>query len=192
MAAKRALDFGTPRSIKRSRGMGYTTTRRLLVSTPETKNRDTDITQDFAVNPTQTFAVSEFAAGSGSSGRIGAKIRTLACDVHCQIKDSTDGDFFRAILYVPKSITDRVAVSVNGAVNRDLYWVLWDKVLDSSNRNTEKKHFSYTHRFPMSMITEYFGSGATDITKNGIYLYTVSDSTTGQMDGYHRLWFQDN
>mgnify|MGYP000355269376 CR=1 FL=1 len=177
---------------KRQKTLSHGYSKRLLYVRPETKNRDTDITQTYNTNQTATFALTDIGAGSGASGRVGAKIRLSTLDVHCQTKNTTDGDFGRFILYVPKSITDRVAVSVNGAVNRDLFWVLWDKVFNLPQINVEPSHFHYTYRFPMSMITEYFGSGATDITKNGVYLYHVTDATTGQMDGFHRVWFQDN
>lgn len=190
MVAKRALDFGSPRSAKRTKTS--TMPRRMLLSKPETKNRELNIGNGFAVSATATFPVSEIASGAGPSDRVGAKIRTLACDVHLQVKDTTDGDFFRAILYVPKSITDRIAVSVNGAVDRDLYWVLWDKVIDLPQKRTERAHYTNTYRFPMSMITEYYGALSTEITKNGLYLYTIADSTTGRVDGHHRLWYQDN
>ena len=172
---------------KRRRTNSYNMRRNAFShSPPEVKNRQTTIGNDFTVSNTVTFPLTDIAAGSGVSARVGGKIKLKSAFAHLKNPGTT---IVRYIMYVPKSITDRVALTnQSDPVDKDLFWVLKDFYIDTRN---ESAHKNMKQNFPMGMVVEYFGGSATDITKNGIYLY-AHGAASGNMSGYHELWFIDN
>ena len=177
--ARANRDYGA----KRRRGNNS----RLVMYKPESKYANRNINHTAVT--TSTLVLTAIAAGSGTSGRDGRKIKIKSLECNFLPGGTVP---IRCIIYVPKTASDTLGLaSVDAAVENDQFWILKDFYINS-NTDTALTGTQMGHRFPMGLTVEFDGDTATDQVKNPIKMYLHNaGNNTQTINGHTKVWYTD-
>lgn len=139
------------------------------------------------------------ANGTQQNERIGNQIRVTGIFADLIITGADTTNTIRMIIYIPHDPSNTLSsLMYNGAPDMDQFTILYDKIITTSSNGPNNKRVmirrSYTRGYKKGIRIQYYGSAATDVSKNRILIYVVSDSAAipdPQLNGYLRMYYTD-
>lgn len=144
-------------------------------------------------------SIAGVAQGLTQSTRVGNSIRvtSMKCEWFFTGADSTNS--IRVIIYIPKDPTAALSgLAFNQAPDLDQFTILRDFFICTGGTGGNCKRLQKWIRFNRGMRSglhmQYSGAASTDITKNKLMIYMVSDSSAvsdPSVNGYVRVFYKD-
>ena len=180
MVAKRMLDFGTPRRVRRRQApvVLYRSIR------PEIKYKQFNLTYSTVASTTQFL--SSIGQGSGVDERIGAKVKIYKVEY---ILAQTSGDPIRVDISINNVADATPAHTFSQAANRTTQTMLSTKFLHSG-ANLNSRGGMVVVKMPYPVMSKYTGSGS-DTVSSGQVIAHITTPTTTTITGYFRVYYTD-
>lgn len=166
-----------------------------------TKSYNEEAVQDQARTPID-YSLTEIAQGDTKATRNGNQylVQSIKADLWVKVADTTN--IVRVVWYIPKISSETMTsntISVYSAIDYDTFTVLSDRrylLHGSLGPGFLKCRFSkrFNSKSRRGLKVLFNGTAATDIVKNNIRLYVVSDSaaaTDPTISGNIKMFFKD-
>lgn len=182
MAAKRRLDFNTPRG-KRAKAAP---TQMVMYRSPksEMKHLTTNITYSAAT--VAGFVVNNPVQGPGVNERIGNKIKCWYIEGIIACTASTP---IRLDIIMPNDPTALFTVTFDQVLDRRILSVLGTKFL-TNGTGFAASGAELRHKLPLGVVTKFGDGTAASLNKNAIYC-VLSTPAAQTITGQFRCWYTD-
>lgn len=179
-----------------------TQVNRMIATRRETKffttSYDEIAIQDSGRSPLST-ELTNITSGDGQSQRTGHQVDVTGFYGKFVIGAGDTTNIVRLVICMPRvAATPLSGLSVIDLLDFDQYTVLYDRYHTVGTGNLQTKMIEIKRKFDFGTrkgISVHYSSGTgTDVTKNAIYLYAVSDSTAVAdpiISGNLRLYYKD-
>lgn len=146
-----------------------------------------------------SIALNGVATGDSASTRTGNQITVTGIYGKFVLTGSDTTNIVRIILYIPKNPTEEIStISITALLDVDKFTVLSDKLYNLSTSGPIMRTIVMAKNFHRGsrkgITTQYHSTGASDFSKNPIYLYAVSDSAAindPTIQGNIRCYYKD-
>lgn len=181
MAAKRSLDFGTPRR-KRTRIQPTLVLYRGVK--PEMKYLTTTITYSAAV--AGTYDINGVPQGGAEDNRIGAKIKIWSIEY---VLAQASGDPIRVDLLLNNVSGGTISHAYDGAIERNKVTVLDTRFLHSG-ADENSRGVLIRKKLPFGVVSKYTAALGSSVNHNQMVARITTPSST-TVSGYFRIWYTD-
>jgi len=176
--------------------------QRTISSNIETKQRDltwdTQAIQDVGRTPL-SIVLNDLSQGDTQNTRDGNQVHITGIYGKFVITGADATNIVRVILYIPKVASDTMStIDVHNLIDQDSYTVLYDKTFTTTYGGTNQRIFTIAKNFHRGsrkgLLTQFYGTGSTDWSKNPLKMYIVSDSAAisdPSLTGHLRTYFKD-
>ena len=180
MTAKRALNFGTPSSVKRRR-ITARPMPRYRQSKPEMKAGD--FTSAHTAATATNLELSAIATGTSNSTRVGNRVKAWRIQGRF-----TASQPFRVEILMMNDASDTPSNTANQLYNYRKTVSFGTYIFDAQVANSV---FDFDHKLPLGLNITYDGTASTDCTRNKLYA-RITTATSTSVGGELRLYFTDN
>lgn len=178
--------------------------QRTISKNIETKQRDLSWDCISIQDPGRTPIASnliDLSQGDTQNTRAGNQVFVTGFYGKFVVAGADTTNIVRMVVYIPRDPTDTLAadtIGVTSLIDQDSYTVLYDKYITTSSAGENAKVFTVAKNFHRGsrkgLRVIWNGVGTTDITKNFIKLYVVSDSGAVSdpcLSGHLRTYYKD-
>lgn len=134
----------------------------------------------------------QIATGDGQQNRSGNMIQLQSFHAKFRVTHADTSNVLRFVLYMPHDVDYTLSgVGIDTPLEIDEFTVLSDRLIACDTYNPVKIYNLFKK---LSAKVRYFGNNATDLTKNSLKLYVVSDSgvvSHPALQGWWRLKYKD-
>jgi len=180
MTAKRALNFGTPSSVKRRR-LARRPMPRYRLSKPEMKAGDLTLSHSAAT--ASNLELSAIAAGTADNNRIGNRVKAWRIQGRFVSQDP-----FRVEILMMNDASDSPSNTADQLYNYRTAVSFGTYVFPTEVANSV---YDFDHKLPLGLNLTYNGTASTDITRNRLFARITSGTAT-TITGEMRIYFTDN
>lgn len=141
------------------------------------------------------------AVGTGYAARIGHQITVTGYHGEFMFTGADATNIMRMVIYVPKDPDDSLSADITGVttlIDLDRYTVLMDRLIGTTSGGVNQQRVVFKKKFAKGnrrgMQTQFFGTNATDFSKNRLRLYITSDSgaiSDPTVSGRFRCYYKD-
>lgn len=182
MVAKRALNFGTPRSKRARKSVSSMLLYRPL--TPEVKFNDLPIVYNSA--SAATFFINSINQGTAVFNRVGAKVKVYKVEY---VIAQASGDPVRVDLLLNNVAGSSPAHTFDTSINRRLFSILSTKYLHSG-ASLNSRGALVTYNLPYPVIAKFGDALGSTINAGQIAARITTPSAT-TVTGYFRVFYTD-